>query len=390
MSSKKKQPKAKEPVKIRFKKLANGNQSIYLARWNGDKWDYEFLKELYIIPEKTPADKDKNTETLRLANAVKAQKIVELQNTAHGFSMSAGRSKVNFLDYIQSIADKKRDNATKKGRDKRSSGYDQYRALYSHIQQYSGIKTTFKQVDKKYCEGFIEYLKTAKSGNNKSISLNENTQFGLLRMLGYVLNYAVSDEVTNINPLKQIKTENKPKKHAANVCFLTVEELQALTAAPTLPNIKSTFLFSCYSGLRFSDVKGLTWGKLQKDNEGKTYINFTQKKTQKQEYLPLAQKAIQFLPLRPAGVADTDLIFSIPSNGYVNAFLKQWAIAAGIKKHLTFHVARHTNATLLLSLDVPIETVSKMLGHSDIQTTQIYAKVINKSMQAAADKLDSI
>jgi integrase len=388
-NKKKATPKVKEPVSIRYKKLANGNQSIYLDYYSNGKREYEFLK-LYIKPEQTAADKEANNATKRLANAVKAQKIVELQNTAHGFSITGGRSKMNVLTYIQGIAEKKRDKAAKEGRDERSSGYQQYMALYYHIQQYSGDKTTFKHIDKKYCQGFIEYLKTAKNGTGQNVSLSENTQVGYMKKFEYVLNCAISDEVTNLNPFKQIKPENKPKKRQTEICFLTMDEIKALAAAPTVPIIKQAFLFSCFSGLRFSDVKGLTWGELQKDNEGNTFINYIQKKNTKQEYLPIAKKAIQYLPDRPAGANGNDTVFKIPSGGYVNMLLKQWAASAGLTKHLTFHVARHTNATLLLSLEVPIETVSKMLGHSDIQTTQIYAKVINKSMQAAAAKLDGL
>jgi integrase len=384
-------PKAKEPIKLRFKQLSGGNKSIYLDYYKNGKREYEFLK-LYLIPETGTNDKEANNETLRLANAIKAQKIVELQNTVHGFSVSGGRSKTNLLTYVQNIADKKFAKAKAENRDLRSSGYQQIMALYRHIEQYSGTKTTFKQVDKQYCIGFLEYLKTTKNSNNTNVTLNENTQNLHVRQFQYILNCAVSDELTNLNPFKQIRPEDKPKKHKTEVCFLTIDEINTLikTEYVFLPIMKQAFLFSCFSGLRFSDVKGLTWSKLQKDNSGNTFINYIQKKTKKQEYLPLAQKAIQFLPDRPSTANDNDFVFKIPSGGYVNLHLKQWAISAGIKKKLTFHVARHTNATLLLSLEVPIETVSKMLGHSDIQTTQIYAKVINKSMQAAANKLDSL
>jgi integrase len=390
MSNRKKQPKAKEPIKVRFKQLSNGNQSVYLDYYRDGKREYEFLK-LYLIPETSPTDREANTETLRLANAVKSQKIVELQNTAHGFSVSGGRSKVNVLAYIQSIAEKKRDRAAKEGRDERSSGYQQCMALHAHIKQYGGDKATFRQVDKAYCSGFVEYLKAAKSTLRDQL-LSENTQVSYMKLFEYILNCAIADGVTILNPFKQIKPENKPKKRHAEVCFLTIDEVNKLANTPLIlcPIIKQAFLFSCFSGLRFSDVKGLTWGKLQKDNEGNTFINYIQKKTKKQEYLPVAQKAIRYLPDQPATVADSDSVFKLPSGGYVNLHLRQWAVLAGIRKHLTFHVARHTNATLLLSLEVPIETVSKMLGHSDIQTTQIYAKVINKSMQAAAAKLDGL
>jgi len=389
MSNKKsKQPKAKEPVKIRFKKLTNGNQSIYLARWNGDKWEYEFLKELYIIPEKTPADKDKNTETLRLANAVKSQKIVELQNNVHGFTNSGTRSKVNVVEYIKALAEKKREKAGGGNR----GNYQNYLALVYHVEKYSGDKTTFKQIDKNYCAGFLEYLKTATRGNawGDRFPLNPNTQWGYMKKLETVFNAAITDEIINVNPFRYVKQENKPEKHRAEICYLTADELKTLENTPMNPPIiKQAFLFSCYTGLRFSDVIRLTWGKLQKDNNGDIFINFVQKKTDKQEYLPIPQKALKFLPDRNAATA-TDIVFKLPTNKFTNVVLRNWTFAVGITKKVTFHVARHTYATLLLSLEVPIETVSKNLGHSDIQTTQIYAKVVNAAQRAAVDKLDGL
>jgi integrase len=385
-SNKKKEvPKAKEPVKIRFKKLANGNQSIYLAYWNGDKWKYEFLKKLYIVPDNELANK----ETLKLAKAIQSQRIVELQNNVHGFSNNAGRSKVNLLTYIKNIAEKK---LAKWNGNIRSSGYQQYMALCKHIKQYSGTKTTFKEMDKKFCIGFIDYLKTATNPNNiQRLPLSENTQYGYIGKFEYILNCATTDEIISNNPFKQIKPENKPKKRQSEVCYLTFEEVKTLENTP-LPScmVKEAFLFSCYTGLRFSDVQNLTWNKLQKDGNGDTFISYIQKKTKKQEYLPIPRKTIEFLPDR-SGAKDTDKVFSyLPSGGYTNLQLKVWAALAGLKKHLTFHVARHTYATLHLTLETPIEVVSKNLGHSDIQTTQIYAKVINQAQRAAVDKLDSI
>ena len=89
--------------------------------------------------------------------------------------------------------------------------------------------------------------------------------------------------------------------------------------------------------------------------------------------------------------ADDEAMISYLSNNFAtNQVLAGWALAAGIKKRVTFHVSRHTNATLLLALGVPIETVAKILGHSDIKTTQIYAKVIDQNKRAAVSKLDGL
>jgi len=159
MTNRKTTLKVKEPIKFRFKNLANGNQSIYLAHWNNtiNKWEYERLKDLYIVLN----NKEANDRTLKLANAIKAQRIVELQNNTHGFSNNSTRSKANVIDYIKALAEKKKEKA---GGSERGN-YQNYLALVYHIQKYSGDKTTFKSVDKRYCEGFLDYLKTATRGN---------------------------------------------------------------------------------------------------------------------------------------------------------------------------------------------------------------------------------
>ena len=376
--------KIKEPIRLRTKKLSNGNQSLYLDCYIEGKREYEFLK-LYLIPETSSANKEANKETLKLANAIKAQKIVELQNNRHGFSLGAMRSKMNLIDYIEILAEKKREKAGGEVR----GNYQNFMALAYHLKKYSGNRTTFRQVDKTYCQGFIEYMKTAVNALNGK-QLSPNTQWSYMKKFETVINNAISDEMTDKNPFKQIQVENKPKKFTTEVGYLTIEEVNTLVNTPCFyPNIKEGFLFSCFSGLRLSDVKNLTWGKLQKDNNGNTFINYVQKKTKKQEYLPISKSAVKYLPER-GNATDDDSVFKFPSGGYVNLQLKQWMFMAGIKKRVTFHVARHTNATLLLSLEVPIETVSKILGHADIKTTQIYAKVIDKSKRNAVDKLDGL
>lgn len=388
LSSKNALNRSKEPVKIRQKKLAGGGYSLYLDCYRDGKHCYEFLKHIRLVPEVRPADREANAHSLELANKIRAQRVVELQNNAHGFTSSGTRSKVKLVDYIMAYAEKKRANA---GGGKRTTA-NNYISLARQVEDYSGTKTTFRHVDKAYCAGFIDYLKTAKSKSKTSHALlNENTQFGYVLLLSTVINAAVADDVLSLNPLHQIKPENKPKKHRSEITYLTADELKMLEKAEYLsPHVKQAFLFSCYTGLRFSDVESLTWGRLQTDNNGGTVISHVQRKTNKQEYLPIPQKAAEFLPDR-AKKKDTDKVFCLSSGGYVNLHLKAWAALAGLDKHLTFHVARHTYATRLLSLGAPIEAISKNLGHSEIRTTQRhYAVVENKLQRAAVNLFDRL
>jgi integrase len=284
--------KVKEPIRLRVKKLANGNQSLYLDFYSAGKREYEFLK-LYLVPETSAANKEANRETLKLANAIKSKKIVELQNNAHGFSMVGTKSKANLIQYVVRFSEKKQEQA---GGVRRGT-HQSYLALEHHLRQYSGDKTTFKEVDKKYCMGFIDYLKTAKSQHKPQNDIIAGTQSFYIQKLTTVLYAAVADEIIAVNPFQQIKREELPKQKSREVCYLTIEEVRKLIDTPSFyTDITNGFLFSCFTGLRFSDVKGLTWGKLQQDSAGKTFINFTQQKTQKWENLPVGNEAMKFLP----------------------------------------------------------------------------------------------
>ena len=171
--------------------------------------------------------------------------------------------------------------------------------------------------------------------------------------------------------------------------FLTIDEIRKLAAAPCRnPDVKRAFLFSCYTGLRFSDVKALTWANVRDDS-----IDFRQQKTQGMEYLPLpvaarkilyVKKGAQVLPVQ------TNRIFSLPDKTTTGEHLKKWCKEAGMTKRITFHTSRHTFATLALSQGADLYTVSKLLGHKDISTTQIYAKIVDQKKKDAVALLPDI
>ena len=380
--SNKKVPKAKEPVRIRFKKLKDGSQSVYFDIYRDGNRTYEFPK-LYIVPEKNETDREKNRKTMELANKLKSRMILESDNTEHGFAENGEKKKSNFIKYLQELAEKKKKEGA-------NSLYYSYTGLMKHLSAYRGNTTTFRTVTKDYCKGFIEYLKTAVNGTYEGEFLSEGSQSGYSRLLTVVLNCAMQDGYLQNNPMKMLSRHERPKPPESDREYLTIEEVRQLVKTPCVkPVIKQAFLFTCFSGLRFSDVRALRWGDIQTDNEGKKVIRYTQQKTGKNEFLQVSDEALKYLPDR-SGAMDGDVIFNLPQNGYTNQALAGWVLAAGIQKRVTFHVGRHTNATLLLSLGVPIETVSKLLGHSDIKTTQIYAKVIDKNKREAVSKLDGL
>jgi integrase len=385
-------PKIKEPVKIRQKALKHGGFSLYLDFYvKGNRWN-EFLN-LYLLPNSTPNATERNNETLALATAIKSKRITELQNETHDFSNNKIRVKTNLSQYIEKIANKRKDRAIAKGK-KKFCSYKGLMNVRYHLNQYKGDKITFQQVDKAFCVGFIEYLRTAKSvrlKDKKQVNLSPNTQVDYLNELKLVLNDAVADDIILNSPLGKIRKEDKPKGFIPEIDYLTNQELNVLANKPfeKYPMIKQAFLFSCYTGLRFSDIENLTWGCLRKNDTGRTLIKFVQSKTTKAEYPPISEKAVRWLPER-GDAKDTDFVFKVPANGYANRLLRKWVKIAEINKKITYHVSRHTAATLLLTFGIPVTTVQKIMGHADIRTTLRYAKVIDKNVLDAVQVLDNL
>lgn len=373
--------KVKEPIKIRVKELANGSKSIYLDMYMNGRRKYEFLK-LYIIPEYSKSDRVRNSETLKLANAIKAQRIIELQNQSYGFKVNKA-SNMKLVEYLQAVADKKSEDVVRR---------TALSAVIGHLKRYDHNDIQLNRIDKEYLLGFLEYLKTAKQTHSKKEKLlHANTQAYYYKMLRYCLNYAVSEELISENPMNKIKNEEKPHKHRSEREFLTIDELRRLAQTPFYNTLlKQAFLFSCFCGLRHSDIIALTWGDIKKDENGNSQLHIIQQKTKEAISLPLSHEAIKQLPER-GSVGDDEKIFrKLITLGRTNEILPRWAEQAGIKKHITFHTARHTHATMLLTLGVDLYTVSKLLGHTNIQTTQIYAKLVDESKKKAIDLIPNI
>ncbi|GGK35436.1 hypothetical protein GCM10007962_32300 [Yeosuana aromativorans] len=190
-----------------------------------------------------------------------------------------------------------------------------------------------------------------------------------------------------------IKFEAKYEKKERT--FLTKEELQRIEdksfTIPRLQLIKDLFVFSCYTGLSYGDVMNLTLGNLCMGMDGKQWIHSKREKTSVPVKIPLLSKASNIIKKYEVHPNSTDkqTLFPTISNQKLNSYLKEIADVCRIKKNLTFHIARHTFATTVtLSNGVPIETVSKLLGHSKITTTQIYAKVIERKVSDDMQRLE--
>ena len=388
MAKQKQTVKLKEPVRIRFKQLSNGNQSIYLEYYTGDvirkenyvggKRKYEFLK-LYLIPERTREDKAKNEATLALAKAIQSRRIVEVQNDTHGFQ-NTNKSRVNLLDYLENIG---KQSAEQGSRNYARTVLNTVRAL----RLFRGDYIAFRDVDKEFLSEFTDYLrqmpKASKYGVLKTGGrLSNNSVVSYYGTLRTAINRAYKEGIITVNPTKEFDFASKVRQEPSRREYLTIDELKTLINTECRHEIvKRAFLFSCLCGLRVSDIRKLRWCDLQRSS-GRVRIEITMQKTKEPLYLPISDEALKWLPER--GEANgSDFIFPLTHEGTVNDTLQHWAKVAGITKHISFHVARHTHATMMLTLGADLYTVSKLLGHKNIATTQIYAKIVDKKKEEA-------
>lgn len=375
---------SREPIRLRQRKLPTGNTSLYLDIYIDGRRTYEYLK-MYLIPEKTRADKEKNRETLKLADAIRAKRVVELRNGQYGF-LSPSAPSLRFYDYYRAMCEKRL------GTESRGNWGNWYSCLH-HLKKYEKRENiTFAEITPEWVQGFKDYLENEAVawGHDfrkriKDKPLSRNSKLSYFNKLRACLNQAYEEGVIPTNPMRGI---DGFKPEEGTRMYLTLDEVRKLAKTECeYPQIKAAFLFSCLTGLRRSDVLRLTWGDVHKQGEF-TRIIFRQKKTSGQEYLDISPQAAELMGKR--GLPDEHVFTDIHSPTCTNNTLKLWVARAGINKTITFHCGRHTFATLMLDIGTDIYTVSKLLGHRDLSTTQIYAKVMDKNKQAAVASIPTI
>ena len=377
MARPKKQVKAKEPVRLRFNKLKNGNTSIYLDIYHDGRRSYQFLK-LYLVPEDGVAAKIQNANTMAKANAIKAERILELTNKVAGITDRSYKAKMLFTDWMRIYRDKVAEHSS-------TATVKTVERVISDVEEYNG-EVILAEVDRNYIMGFIEWLGNREMHKVDKGKLKKNSVGAYIRYIRAALNYAVKENLLRTSPFKGVKTSTLTETESKRE-YLTVDEVKRLIATPCRnKQLKAAFLFACFCGLRISDLENLRWKHIIKNN-GKWQVEITQFKTGVQLYLPLNKNARKWLPEQNGATADTP-VFPKLNRAYKTA-LCDWVKEAGIHKHVCFHTSRHTFATLALTAGVDIYTTSQLLGHTTIQHTQRYAKIINSKKDDAVSLLDN-
>ena len=359
---------AKDPIRLRQRKMTSGNISLYLDIYVKGKRKYEYLN-LYLIPENSRADKEHNRQVYALADTIRAQRLIDLRNKRYNLNDESVASPY-LISYYSIVLERKRKELSE-------ATINLWGTVLHHLRAFIGEdKVTLEDVTADWFTDFLGYLDD---------EVTPNAARTYLSKLNAMFREAINDGLLMRNPMASVEL---PKKEETHREFLTIEEVRAMAAAECSDNeIKRAFLFGCLTGLRYSDIKALKWGDVRQQGQF-TRLVYRQQKTQKQEYFDISPQAVQYMGERGADDAN---IFKLDMWVYiVSQTLREWAKNAGITKHITFHSSRHTFAVMMLDLGVDIYTVSKMLGHKDIKTTQIYAELLEKRKQEAVLRIPEI
>jgi len=333
------------------------------------------------VPRKrrlTANEKQHNEDTLKLAEQIKVKRENQLNKpeiyTGYEREQLKIKEKENtsFLDYFKYLVDKRK-----------SSNHDNWVSASHYLEQFSGGRLKFVDLTEKFCNDFRDYLCTTSSHRSSKVPLSQNSassyfnKFKAALKQAYKDGYLQTDLNVRIERLKETETHRN---------FLTLDELNDLVKTDCQePVLKNAALFSALTGLRFGDIAKLRWKDVEYIPDNGFYLRFTQQKTNGVEMMPISDQAYSLMGGRRQ---PKDKVFQgLTYSAYSNKHLAKWIGLAGITKDITFHCFRHTYATLQLSKGTDIYTVSKMLGHRSLKTTQVYAKIIDEAKREASNRI---
>ena len=399
--------KAKENPKLEQNVLSDGRISLYLEYYlgreetpvlddNGNPVLYETGKmmgkpkvhikhnrrkenlQLYLIAKpRTPAERQQNKETLELAAKIRAEREQQFKESMLGYRLKKDRS-INFLDYYQAYID----SYTKKDLRMIKIALNRFKDfLKEHYPLYEfSIKPDL--ITKEMMERFVEYL--------QSRSVGEGAK-SIYQRFKKVVRYAIDHEVMLKDPCKGVVC--KVDEQILRKDVLSMDEIQSLIQCHydnENPNVRRAFILCLYCGLRFCDVKDLTYKNIDYTNR---LLKFEQNKTKGHSansgvVIPLNDGLLSLI-----GEASEDLdtsIFNLPTYESCCKSVKRWVKRAGINKHISWHCARHSFAVNILNNGANIKTVASLLGHSGLKHTEKYTRAVDKLKEDAINSLPAL
>jgi len=345
-------------VHLREKQLAKGMIGFYLDYSINGKRKQETLNDLRIFSKpKCQDEKNHNKEIKAVVSKIAVKRELEILNNTYDESVQY-LPNASFYKFLNKLAQEKNSSKGNMG---------VWKSTMKHVKDFDD-KATFKKVlSEDWQYSFQSYL-LGKMKQNSAQSYFSKFRCAIKKAFKLKI-------IPRVVLIKGIPNEDIVRE------YLTIEELKVVSNCYCENDtLKRAFLFSCLTGLRWSDVTALKWKNVSNSLD-QTLISYRQQKTKWVEALPLNEEAVILLGERDTNEAK--VFKGLKYSAYTSLALRQWLMRGGVTKNITFHCARHTYAHLLLSKNVDIYTVSKMLGHKNIKTTLVYAK-FDQTMQSRA------
>lgn len=360
-------------VALRTRPIKNGMLSFYLDYYPGYR-DPDTMKVvrheslgIYIHAHpRTTHEKQLNRSLTEKAKLICGRRYEQVVCDRYDLP-NPTRRKGDFLSYYESLLRK---------HDKK------WDFVYQHFCNYVQGKCTFEEIDLDLCNGFREYLLSAKQLNNAKLDVSRNSAAGYWSTFRGLLKHLYRNKLiaSNINDfLDKIETTDVVKD------YLSEEELCTLaeTECP-IPILRTASLFACLTGLRISDILALRWEDIVDYSAGGKCVHIITQKTKSEDIIPISEEALDLIAFAPD---KSGKVFDGLKRCWVNVPLKQWVQSAGIKKSISFHSFRRTFATLQAAAGTDIRTIQSMMAHKSITTTQRYMKTVDSNKREASSRI---
>lgn len=382
--------------KLGAKILSDGRESLFLDYYFGyqkmfsDKLGKEVLRKdrkreflkLYLWQApRTPMERQNNKETLELAKKIRFERGQQLLEDVEGYRLKKNRD-INFLDYFQSYIDK----YTKKDYRMVEVALHRFKDFLNDTSEYNKFAKKIKpeQITKDMVEAYTEYL--------QSRSVGEGAR-SIYARFKKVIKYAIEHDVMVKNPCMSVVIKVDEQQLKKDV--LSLEEIQLLIKTHyenENPNIRRAFIFCLYSGLRFCDVKDLTFANVDYSNK---LLKFEQNKTKGHSassgvVIPLNDDLLRLIGNPNTPNDREENVFKLPTYESCSKSLKRWVKRSGINKKISWHCARHSFAVNILNNGANIKTVASLLGHSGLKHTEKYTRAIDSLKQEAINSLPKL
>lgn len=387
---------ATDNPKLGAKILSDGRESLFLDYYFGYQMVYserldkqvarkdrkrEFLKLYLWQAPRTPLERQQNKETMELAKRIRFERGQELLENVEGYRLKK-KSDINFLDYFRAYIDK----YTKKDIRMVEIALKRFIDFLNDTPEYSKYVKRIKpeQITKDMVEDFTEYLQ------GRSVGEGAKSIYARFKK---VIKYAIEHDVMVKNPCTGISIKVDDQQLRKEV--LSPEEIQQLIATHyehENPNIRRAFILCLYCGLRFCDVKDLTFANVDHSNR---LLKFEQSKTKGHSassgvVIPLNDGILKLIGEPSDPDKRDEVIFPLPSYEMCLKALRHWVKRAGINKHISWHCARHSFAVNILNNGANIKTVASLLGHSGLKHTEKYTRAIDSLKEAAINSLPEL